>query len=59
MAKQAATADAAMRAGVYDVECAHGTARVHVTRDRSARDVACAFRALSTAPEGEAIANAA
>lgn len=47
MAKKAAADATAMRAGVHDVSCAHGTARVHVPRNRTARDIARAFRPLT------------
>lgn len=46
------SADKAMRVGTYDVECEHGTARVHVNRDRSAAEIVRLFGALAeTAPE--------
>ncbi len=59
MAKRANAADTAMCAGVHDVACPHGTARVHIPRDRSAREIARAFAPLLRGADRGVVANAA
>lgn len=59
MAKRANAADTAMCAGVHDVACPHGTARVHIPRDRSAREIARAFRPLTHGALQGVVADAA
>lgn len=59
MAKKVAADATAMRAGVHDVSCAHGTARVHVPRNRTARDIARAFRPLTHGALQGVVADAA
>lgn len=59
MAKSIRAAEKAIRAGVHDVACEHGTARVHVDRDRTPQEIARIFGALAPALDGEAVAHAA
>lgn len=53
------SAEKAMRSGTYDVECEHGTACVHVNRDRSAGEIVRLFGALADTASEEVVADAA
>lgn len=54
MAKEARTADTAIREGVHDIEHACGTARVHVRRDMSAKELLGIIGSL-VAPAGREV----